>query len=229
MFLNLQKNPHAQPSLCAGKDMAEKTMLEAKLVAVVQENAKMLERMSWRNMDYEEYAEAFLPFLKGLGKVSCNLTKAQISRALTVSKLALSSAETALLTEKTRGCISYIKKKIRDSGSGKFLPRACQALIRTWSKYAEQIKEFEEKKKKRDLEKLSRSEKEKDVEKKQDEQKDLKSTSIRDVLGLSVKKEVVCTKVDLVGDDDDDEVDWFPPSTSSASASSSSASGLSGQ
>ena len=112
-----------------------KDVHQARLVQVIEENSKSLERMGWKNMDYEEYTDGFLSFLKGLGRVAPqNSQKSDFLAALAAAKLSLTAAEAALLAEKTKGAISYARKRARDAGSGKFLPSSIQALLRVWSR-----------------------------------------------------------------------------------------------
>ena len=112
--------------------MPPKEVCDARLLQVVMEHSKSLERMSWRNMDPEEFAEGFLPFLKSLGKVSPRLRKSELLRAFLAAKLSLSAAESHLLCSKVTGSISYAKKRLRDAGSGRFLPSPVQALLKIW-------------------------------------------------------------------------------------------------
>ena len=104
----------------------------AHLAPAFQEHAKDIERMSWRHMDCEQFSASFLPLLKSLAKLSTRIRKSETRRAVATAKLNLTGPEAEELTNKVSGSISYAKRKLRDAGSGKFLPPAVQALLRIW-------------------------------------------------------------------------------------------------
>ena len=114
--------------------MPPKQVCDARLVQVVMEHAKCLERMAWKNMDAEEFAEAYIGLLKSLAKASPQVRKSEFRRAVGAARLSLSAAETDLLATKVKGSTSYARKRLRDAGSGKFLPRPVAALLKIWSR-----------------------------------------------------------------------------------------------
>ena len=114
--------------------MVKQEMRDAELLEAFQLHAKAIERMSWKNQDYEQFTEAQLPLLRSLAAVRLHLPKSKLRKALHPAKLALSPAEGQLLLEKIKGSISYAKRRLRDCGSGRFLPLPVAALLRVWTK-----------------------------------------------------------------------------------------------
>ena len=113
--------------------MPPKALADARLVHAMQEHSKKLERMGWKNMDAEEFCDGFLPLLKSLARITYNLPQTTLDKVVASSKLRLTSAEEHLLATKIRDAVKYAKKKLRDAGSGKFLPLPIKALLRIWS------------------------------------------------------------------------------------------------
>ena len=182
-----------------------------KTVQVFKDFAKPIERLGWKNQDSEQFCEKQLQLLKSLAKATTKLTKSFMRMTLLAAKLGISNAEADLFVEKIKGAVQYIRRRIRDSGSGKFLPAACQALLKIWS---------------RQFTKVGKSKKKavKDMKLETEE----KPQSLRDIFGLGKKQKPTC--LDLVSptpksedhcnddDDDDDDIENISDATSSTSA-----------
>ena len=186
--------------------MPPKDVLQARMVHVIEEHTKSLERMGWKNMDDEEFADAFLGFLKGLIRVVPYPTKTQIRVALAAAKLSLSAPEAALLTTKTRSAISYARKRGRDAGSGKYLPSSVKALLREWARLEGGKKE--KKKEKAMIGKAALDE------------KTPSNMAIRDVFGLGQKQQAA--KITISDSSSETALDDRPDMPSSSGAASSS-------
>ena len=46
--------------------MAPKDLQQARIIQVLQENSKSLERMGWKNMDPEKFGESYMGLMKSL-------------------------------------------------------------------------------------------------------------------------------------------------------------------
>ena len=125
---------------------------DCRLVHVLQDHRTSLERLGWKNMDPEEFGLAFINLMKELGKVATQVTKVSLRIALRASRLALTAAEGDLLSSKIRSTQTWVRKKLRDAGSGKFLPRQVVAIAKVWRGPGKERKNKKEKKKKKDSE-----------------------------------------------------------------------------
>ena len=170
-------------------EVMQKEVEECRRIQVLQKYSKTISRMTWRNMDSEQFAEANLDMMKELSKVSMAFRKSDLRRSLAASKISLTGAEQALLVTKIRECVTYCRRKHRDSGSGKFMPHAVKSLLRLWSQKC--------------TSKASR----KKAAAKIDSKPDMKETSqdppnIREIFGLKPTK--VQAVVSLLDESDDD-------------------------
>ena len=109
-----------------------------RLIQIFVEFAKPLERLGWRNNDCEQFANNQLPLLKSLSKASCSFKKTELRVAVQAAKLSISAAEGELLVGKIKDTVMYVRRRLRDMGSGKFLPYPCQALLKIWSRQSSQ-------------------------------------------------------------------------------------------
>ena len=97
---------------------------------VLGEHARAIERLGWKGMDSDEFALAFLPLLKQLGRYTIKLNKTDVRKALAGAHLAVTVAEMDLYANKLCGTLSYIKRRLRDKGSGTRLPDHCKTLLK---------------------------------------------------------------------------------------------------
>ena len=115
--------------------MPPKELLDdAALVHCFIEHNKSIERMQWKNNDAQEFCQGCLPLLKGLSKTSPNPPKSQLRKALQAAKLSISSSEAELLIEKIRSSMKWARAKLRNSGSGAFLPAEVKTLGKLWAR-----------------------------------------------------------------------------------------------
>ena len=106
------------------------TAADARIIPLSKENSKQLERMGWQNMSPQEFSDTHLGILKGLARVLVSIPKSQLRYCIKESNLTLEVQERELLVEKIRSAMSWCKDKLRNAGSGKFLPGPCKALSR---------------------------------------------------------------------------------------------------
>ena len=178
------------------------TVTERQVQELVMDHAKTFERMSWKAMDPLEFAEAHLEFMKSLAKYSVRINKHEFGSAVRKSKIKLTSSEVALLSEKVASCIHWLKQKLRDAGSGKFLPAPCLAIQKAWRRHEKPAKprRNERMPKKHENPKKDEEADEKEAKKKANEDdKPKQDMDIRMVFGLP-PKEIV--KLDLSSDQD---------------------------
>ena len=182
------------------------TITESQLKSLFIEHKKDIERMTWKAMDPSEFSSSFLQFLTGLAKHTVRVNKVEMATALNRAKLTLSPAECDRWAEKVSNTIKFVKKKLRDAGSGKRLSPPILSLQRAWKKHA---KKGAEKgpgaSKKGASEKgASNSASEKGASKKGASEvtsaDELMKTDIRSVLGLGPK---ITAEVDVVSSDGD--------------------------
>ena len=98
-------------------------------------NLKLVERLAWKAMDAEEYTEHFSVLMRGLAKETVKISRLHVRQALVQLKAKLSPAELDLFVEKLAGAIAYIKRRLRDAGSGVHLPATCVAVNKLWHRY----------------------------------------------------------------------------------------------
>ena len=110
--------------------MVKKVVVDMQILQILNENNKSIERLGWKNFDCEEFSSAFLKMMKFLVQVAPSITKGLLRKNIGATKLVISGAEAELLVSKIKDTITYVKRKIRDNGSGKRLPMPCQALLR---------------------------------------------------------------------------------------------------
>ena len=152
-------------------------MEDAKFLSAFQENNKPLERMGWKNMDMSQFSQTFLPLLKSMAKVSCLMTKSKMRASLRLAKLQMTPCEEDLLLEKLKNTFTWIRRRLRDAGSGAHLPAEVRAIGRIWGK-AKAGKERKKVEKQRKKEEPSEEDEE-------------QPTDIRQIFGLSPKKKKV--------------------------------------
>ena len=144
------------------------TITERQIQEIIYENQKLVERLAWKSMSPLEFGESMLEMMKSLAKQSVRLNFQEFRSALSKTKVAITCDEADLLIEKVKVCIKVVKQRLRDCGSGKFLPPIAVALNRIWKKHEKPIKK---KKKKEEAGQSS------------------KGVCIRDVFGLPPKQE----------------------------------------
>ena len=187
-------------SLLAG--MPPKDGYHCQALQVFQQHGKTIERLGWKHMDPEEFATCFLQMLKGLGQISDRVRKSELKVIVQDGKFRLSSSEIHLFAEKVASTIKFCKQKLRDSGSGKFLPAPCVALRKIWSRT--RIGKTYMKGK-------AKGQKQQSSPKKKDE----KAIGIRDVFGLPPKRKSELVRLDSTSSSED-----FQPATRVSSSSS---------
>ena len=135
------------------------TITEKQIEDIVRDHVRSLSRLGWKAMDPMEFAEAHLDFMKSLARHTVRLNKQAFAAAVRKCKTGLSSSEVDLLTEKVTNCISAMKKRLRDAGSGVRLPGPAQAMQKAWKKHETKSrpkKGKEEKKQEKEQEKKKR-------------------------------------------------------------------------
>ena len=114
--------------------MAKKKVIEGHLLQIFRDNEKAIERMGWKNYDREEFVSAFLKMMNSLAAIGNRFNTEKHKHAINVAKLNITGAEAQLFCRKITDTFTYIKKKIRDSGSGTRLPIACIQVSKVWCK-----------------------------------------------------------------------------------------------
>ena len=178
-----------------------------------QDHTKVIERLGWKNMDSQEFAQAHLSLLKGLAKTGGSLAKSALRKGIQGARFTLTAPEADLLVEKLHGTLSWCRRRLRDAGSGVYLPGEIKTIARAWGKLSSTSK-------------TSKKATKKDPEKAASPDPDVHEVKdIRSVFGLPPKgaKEVVSIP-DSDDDDDDDETDFHGggggPKTQPTSSSS---------
>ena len=83
-------------------------------------------------MDFDEFSEGYLKLLQDLARVTVRCNKKELRKGMANSHVSLTAGEMALLADKIVGTINYLKTKLRDAGSGKFLPFPATSLLKIW-------------------------------------------------------------------------------------------------
>ena len=120
---------------------------DARLIACFQDHSKGLERLGWKHNDAQEFLDAQLGLLKSLVRVSLSLPKSRLKMLINGAKLSLESQEVVLLIEKIRGALSYAMERLRNAGSGKFLPASVLSLSKCWQNSMKALRESRKEKK----------------------------------------------------------------------------------
>ena len=105
------------------------------LQMLINEQVTLIERQAWVSMNPEQFAQHFAVLLRNLARYTIRLSKPDIRLVLSRAKLSLTQAECSLWEEKLMRCISYVKTRLRDAGSGVHLPPIIKQLEKLWSKY----------------------------------------------------------------------------------------------
>ena len=191
---------------------------DVKMVQLFLDHGPKIQRQAWKAMDSELFTESFLGMMKSLAKISYNPKKSVMIASMRATKLPLTLAEVDQFAGKVRSAITWVRKRWRDRGSGKFLPAAVVAVFRIWSRSKMNEREVAKKERKmtENIGKAKAAEEKEaggDTSKKGlvEEKKD-----IREVFGLGKKLDTEC--VDLTSD----SAKSLPIAMSSGSAASSS-------
>ena len=208
----------------AGRDMAPKdwsnkvTISDPELQGLLKEHSKVIERLGWKAMDYEEVSEHLLPFLKSLAKATLKVNKAHFRKTMARAHLSLTAAEMHLFVDKICGTITWMKTKLRDMGSGTNLPGSCKIIWKVWKAHHGNAAKMKKEKEK--------EEKEEEQQKKQNKKKEGQSQSTSPTAGLDIRSVFGLDPVPVVdlvdmGDSSEDsepEVDLedTPPAASSS-------------
>ena len=81
-------------------------------------------------MNSEEFVESNIGLLKQIGRHTLRLNKSSVRKSLARGHLQLSVAEIDFFADKLTNAISYVKRRLRDQGSGKYLPGPCRSLLK---------------------------------------------------------------------------------------------------
>ena len=118
----------------APKQWSNQSLLSiAEAQSIFARHSKSLERMSWKSMDLEEFSEGYLKLLQDLGRQSIKVNRVELRRALSKAHLSLTPSEIRSLADKIVGTITFIKDKLRNAGSGKFLPHPVSSMLKIWA------------------------------------------------------------------------------------------------
>ena len=179
------------------------TITQKQIQEIVVANQKSLERLAWKGMDPMEFTEAFLPLLKSIAAHSVRIKKVDFGSAVRKCKTSLTSAEIDLLTEKVSTSIYSVKKRLRDAGSGAFLPAAVISMRKAWKKHETKPKAKKEivKEDKPSDTNLPQT---KDVEDIEQDMDKAPTDDIRNIFGLPQK--AIMDKIDLLSSSSDQ--DW---------------------
>ena len=177
-----------------------KSLHDVQLLQVLQEHAKGIERLAWKHNDSEEFAEGQLRMLKSMAGLGYGVKKSVLRRTLPHAKLSLSNAEGELFIEKVHSAFSYIKRKLRNRGSGLHLPMACNQILKVWSRIGKE-KKMRNKSSDETLQ-LGKADV-KHVEQSPTPIMEQRPKHIRETLGIPPKK--AGPLVSLLSDDDDDD------------------------
>ena len=170
---------------------------------------KHIERLGWKNLDSQEMCQSYMPLLKGVAQAGLSVPKSVLKATLKEANLSLSPSELDLFVAKVRDAISWSKEKIRNSGSGAYLPSQVKVLAKLWGKGKVMKKKVggrppgDEKKKKPSGSVEAPDEK----------------PNVRELFGLAPKTKPVQVDVSSSADDDGDD-DEDPAAQPSASSSS---------
>ena len=192
-----------------------KRIPDSRLVHIFRENERVIERLGWKNYDSEEFAEGLFKLVKSLAEIDDRYNKKDLRVAVDTTKLSITPSEADLLCRKINDTMSYIKRKLRDSGSGARLPVPCKKIGKIWNKNKKEGKAKAKAKAKAD--KAAGN-----ADGKADDKAGAKN--IRETLGLPPKKALLCLKVsDSESEDEEEEgneEDLARPSASAPSSSS---------
>ena len=159
-----------------------------KLVHCFQDYTKVIERLGWKNMDSQEFAQAHLPLLKALAKIGGSLAKSALRKGVQGARFTLTYPEADLLVEKLHGTFRWCRRRLRDAGSGVYLPGEIKAIARAWGKVTSKSKTSQK------------------PTKQDPDVADVKN--IRSLFGLPPKKaKEVVSIPDSDDDDDEEEID----------------------
>ena len=81
-------------------------------------------------MNAEEFVDTYIGMLKLIGKHTLKLNKSDVRKALARGHIALTPADMDHYSQKLCHSISYVKRRLRQQGSGKYLPSGCRALLK---------------------------------------------------------------------------------------------------
>ena len=110
------------------------TITDGELRELFIKDARHIERLGWKQQDPEEFAAFMTQFLAGLAGCTIRISKPQLLRVMQKAKLSLSASEIRLFTEKVCTCWSYVKTKLRDSGSGRYMSSPVKRIGKIWEK-----------------------------------------------------------------------------------------------
>ena len=203
--------------------MVKKEKVDMQILQILNDNCKAIERLGWKHLDSEQFSSFFLKMLKSLAQLTPRVTKGILKKNLSAAKLNISEAEAAHLADKVKNAYTYVREKIRNSGSGRYLPMPCRALLNIWCKQGHGKRAA---KKKEKLEAMGAGKADDDEMPTQK-----KAQNIRETLGLGPKKKAPLVHIHS-SDEESDEggadatACGAPASATLASGSRSSTSAL---
>ena len=157
-----------------------KRSVDGRLVKIFRDNERVIERLGWKNYDSEEFAEGLFKMVKSLAEIDDKYNKKDLRVAMDATKLSITSSEADLFCRKINDTISYIKRKLRDSGSGARLPMPCKKIGKMWGLQKKEAKAKAKAKAQAD---------------KDDGKADANPINIRETLGLPPKRPPLCVEV----------------------------------
>ena len=108
----------------------EVTITDASLTKIMVEHCKQIEREGWKAMNSEEFVAAFLPLLKSVGAHTLKLNRSDVRKALARGHLKMSAVVMDHFSQKLCDAIKYVKRRLRQKGSGVRLPAPCRILFK---------------------------------------------------------------------------------------------------
>ena len=189
----------------------EVTITAGELRHILATNAKAIERLSWKSQDFEECLEGYMPMFKALCRHSIKFNRTMLRRGCANAHLGLTPNEVDTFSEKVVAVIKYVKRRLRDRGSGKFLPGCVIAIEKIWKQHHQCSKEKGKEKRKSGGSKEARLDR---------SLLDPKAAGgIRAVFGLGSKTADASIPIDLLSSDSDlEELSVGAAATSSGSS-----------
>ena len=195
----------------------ESTITPGELRHIVAQHAKAIERLSWKTQDVQECLEGHMPLFRALASHTIKLNRVEVRKACANAHLALSPSEIYTFSEKLVSVVKWVKTRLRDRGSGKYLPQCVINIEKIWRQQHRKATE-EEKEKKSGGKKEAKEAKEAKVGS-ASSLDDKPAAGIRAVFGLGAKPATSSGIEVLSSDSDLEEVSAGVASSSGSSKS----------
>ena len=121
------------------------TATDGQICDLVAKEIRVIERMSWKQMDPEEFGTLFSSFLQAMATYTIRLSKIQLEKCILKQKVALTGSEVVHFCEKVGNCWKYTKKRWRDAGTGAHMPVAMKKICQRWERSHGRSSKFKKK------------------------------------------------------------------------------------